>query len=100
MGVVNTSLQRRAATIFRNLGYAVTETGDELQAERKWRTVHVTPMQEPESIPTSGDYRCFVTWAEQVSALETELEAIDPAYEWAIFGVDDGDEYVINRDDT
>ena len=87
MGAVTTPLIDRAESIFADLGYAVTVDGGELRAERKWRTVRVTPVAEPTTIPESGDYRCFVTPAERVDGLERELERRRPDYEWAIIGL-------------
>ena len=95
MGAVSTSLADRAHSIFTNLGYSVSDHEGELRAERKWRVVQVTPMDEPETPPQSGDLRCFVTWSDRVEGLESTLQRADPDYEWAIIGVEDGDEYVV-----
>ncbi len=97
MGTVSTSLQDRAASIFADLGYEVQREGTELRAERKWRTVHVTPMVEPSDPPESGEFRCFVTFGDHIDALERELLARDPPYEWAIIGVDGDDRYEVAR---
>jgi len=97
MGTVTTSLADRATGIFRDLGYSVSGDGSELRATRKWRTVHVTPMAEPGAPPAAGDLRCFVTWAEQVGALERELQRADPDYEWAIIGLEGEDGYRVRR---
>ncbi len=96
MGTVDTTLEERAETIFSDLGYTVTEDGGEFRAERKWRVVQVTPMAEPAEPPASGEYRCFVTWADQTAALERRLTRESPDYDWAIIGVRDGD-YVVQR---
>jgi len=74
----------------------VTTDGSELRARRKWRVVHVTPMAEPEQPPAEGPLRCFVTWAEDVAALERRLTRADPDYEWAIIGVGD-DDYTVSQ---
>ncbi|MEF8814104.1 MAG: hypothetical protein V5A55_09830 [Halovenus sp.] len=97
MGTVDTTLEEEAETIFSNLGYTVTEHGGEFRAERKWRVVQVTPMAEPAEPPVSGEYRCFVTWADQTTALERRLERENPDYDWAIIGIRDGEEYVVQR---
>jgi len=94
MSAVTTPLIDRAESIFADLGYAVTVDGGELRAERKWRTVRVTPVAEPTAIPESGDYRCFVTPAERVDRLERELHRQGPDYEWAIIGVS-GEQYEV-----
>lgn len=96
MSAVSTSLQKEAESIFTDLGYDVTPEGAEIQAQRKWRVVQVTPMAEPSEPPRSGNLRCFVTHAESVSTLEEKLEAVDPEYEWAIIGVED-DGYEVSR---
>jgi len=97
MGVVSTSLAREAESIFTELGYTVTDTEGQLRARRKWRVVEVTPMSEPEEPPSSGELRCFVTWAERVSPLERRLVSADPDYEWAIIGVREEGEYVVSH---
>lgn len=96
MSAASTSLQKEAESIFSNLGYEVTPEGRELQAQRKWRVVTVTPMAEPRDPPQSGELRCFVTHAETVTRVEQRLKRADPAYEWAIIGVED-DGYVVSR---
>jgi hypothetical protein len=95
MGNVTTSLTDRAQSIFTDLGYAVSQDGEGLRAERKWRVVQVTPMDEPETPPGSGDLRCFVTWSDRIDGLERELERVDPDYDWAIIGVEENEEYVV-----
>jgi hypothetical protein len=96
MGTVTTSLRREAESIFTKLGYTVTPEGSEFRAERKWRVVRVTPMAEPEAPPETGELRCFVTWKEQVPAVERRLARANPEYEWAVIGVED-DDYVVSR---
>ena len=95
MGTVTTSLRQQAQSIFADLGYSVSGNGGEIRAERKWRTVRVTPMSEPRDIPRSGGMRCFVTWEERANDLERHLTREDPDYEWAIIGVRDGGEYTV-----
>lgn len=74
----------------------MSPNGGELRARRKWRTVRVTPMAEPCDPPTSGDMRCFVTWADRVDTLEGRLTQADPDYEWAIIGIEtDREDYVV-----
>ncbi|PSP27455.1 hypothetical protein BRC65_05690 [Halobacteriales archaeon QH_2_65_14] len=98
MGTVNTTLMQEAESIFTDLGYAVSTAGGEMRAERKWRVVQVTPMAEPDDPPaSSGQLRCFVTWAERVGALERRLTRADPDYDWAIIGIRDDEEYVVSR---
>lgn len=95
MGAVTKHLDERAQSIFADLGYTVTDRGSEYLAERKWRIVHVTPAEEIDETPDSGEYRCFVTWSENVGDLERRLEAADPDYEWAIMGVDEDGDYEV-----
>jgi len=102
MATVTTSIRDRAESIFAEMGYRVSRAGEELRAERKWRVVRVTPMTEPASdaVPEpstsepSTEFRCFVTWAEHVPAVERHLERREPGYEWAVIGVRD-DDYVV-----
>lgn len=96
MSAASTSLQKEAESIFSDLGYEVTPEGREIQAQRKWRVVTVTPMAEPRDPPQSGDLRCFVTHAETVERVERKLERADLPYEWAIIGVED-DGYTVSR---
>lgn len=95
MGTVTTSLRKEAQSIFTDLGYDVSGAGGEIRAERKWRVVQVTPMEEPDDPPASGDLRCFVTWAERTGDLERRLERENLDYEWAIIGVREGGEYTV-----
>jgi len=96
MGSVTNPLRTRARSIFDDLGYTVSPNGGELRARRKWRTVQVTPMAEPSDPPTSGDMRCFVTWADRVDTVEGRLRRADPDYEWAIIGIERGcEDYVV-----
>lgn len=98
MGTVTTSLRDEAQSIFDDLGYTVSQNGGEIRAERKWRVVQVTPMQDPDDLPTTGELRCFVTWADRTRELRRHLQEADPDYEWAIIGIRDGGDYsVIDR---
>ncbi len=90
MGAVTTSLIDAARTIFTDLGYDVTEAGDELRAERKWRTVHVTTAA-PRDAPTHGNFRCFVTQADRAKTVQSRLLSLEPDYDWAVISIrDDG----------
>lgn len=95
MGTGTNPLDDHAEAIFSELGYELSADGGELRAERKWRVVRVTPMAEPAEPPGSGDLRCFVTWSDRIDRLEQILELADPDYEWAIIGVEDGEDYVV-----
>jgi len=95
MGAVSTSLVEEARSIFSDLGYDVTTDGDELRAERKWRTVHVTT-QDPDSAASHGNLRCFVTRAEGAADVRQRLLAIEPDYDWAVVSVDEDDYRVLH----
>lgn len=95
MGTVTTHLASQARSIFDDLGYTVSDDGEEIRAERKWRVVQVTPMPEPTDAPTSGEYRCFVTRAGQCHDLRRRLERQNVAYDWAIISVDDRGDYEV-----
>ena len=97
MRAVTKHLDEKAQSIFADLGYTLTDRGEEYLAERKWRVVHVTPATALDEAPESGDYRCFVTWTDAVSDLEARLESADPDYEWAIIGVHDDGDYEVAR---
>jgi hypothetical protein len=97
MGAVSTSLIEEARTIFSNLGYEVTDDGEELRAERKWRTVHVTTA-DPEQAATHGQLRCFVARAERAAEVRERLLAAEPEYDWAVVSVDDDDYHVLHPD--
>lgn len=94
MGAVTTSLAERAESIFADLGYTVSRTEGELLAERKWRLVHVTP-SSPETVPTAGEFRCFVTPSEDAPSACRRVAAAEPGYEWAVIGVDDDGGYEV-----
>ncbi|MFC6942957.1 hypothetical protein ACFQE8_23870 [Salinirubellus sp. GCM10025818] len=97
MGVVNTTLDDRARAVFSDLGYEVTREGDELRAERRWRTVYVTT-QEPAEAETHGRLRCFVAPAERAASVRDDLLARAPDYDWAVIGVEDDDYTVLHPD--
>lgn len=95
----------RAQTIFTELGYTVSGDGREFQAERKWRTVHVTALDadgatDERALADGGtdgrNLRCYVTYREVAGALCDRLDRADPPFEWAIIGVDaDGADYEV-----
>lgn len=95
MGVVSTSLAEKATSIFADLGYTVSRTENEILAERKWRVVHVTP--EPSTIPTDGQFRCFVTDDDDATATYRRVAMAEPEYDWAVIGIGDDGEYDIYR---
>jgi len=97
MRAVTKPLDEQARSIFADLGYTVTDSGGEYIAERKWRAVHVTPVERLDETPDSGEYRCFVTWAGDVPALERQLSTADPDYEWAVIGVEEDGDYEVTR---
>ncbi|MFB6179209.1 MAG: hypothetical protein ABEI77_05740 [Halorientalis sp.] len=97
MATVTTSLSERAETIFTDLGYVVERDGRELRAQRKWRVVRVTPVDDPAEVPRSGELRCFVTWQEQADELRTVLGSRDPEYEWAVLGIEENGEYEVHH---
>lgn len=95
MGTVTTHLTSQARSIFDNLGYTVSDDGEEIRAERKWRVVQVTPMPDPKEAPTSGEYRCFVTHAGQCNDLRRKLDDQNVCYEWAIISIEDDGSYEV-----
>jgi len=97
MAGVTTALAERAETIFTDLGYVVERTGPELRAERKWRVVHVTPVDYPPEASSSGDFQCFVTWADQAPDVRERLRQTDPDCEWAVMGVEENGGYEVHR---
>jgi hypothetical protein len=97
MGAVSTSLVEKARTIFTDLGYEVTDDGDELRAERKWRTVHVTTA-DPAEVSSDGQLRCFVARLERADAVRDRLLGTEPDYDWAVIGVTDSDYQVLHPD--
>lgn len=93
MGAVSTSLVEEARSIFTDLGYEVTEEGEELRAERKWRTVHVTTT-DPEEASAHGGLRCFVAREDRAGDVRDRLLSLEPDYDWAVISVD-GDGYSV-----
>ncbi len=95
MGVVSTPLLDEARTIFSDLGYEVEKEGEELRAERKWRTVFVTTA-DPEEAPTHGRLRCFVAESDRAREVRDQLVSLAPDYDWAVVAVDSGDYRVLH----
>ncbi|WP_299237140.1 DUF7116 family protein [Natronomonas sp.] len=95
MGAVSTSLIQKARTVFRELGYEVTDEGDELRAERKWRTVYVTAA-DPAEANTHGRLRCFVARPDRAADVRDRLLELEPDYDWAVVAVDEGDSSVLH----
>lgn len=94
MGSVTTSLVDEAERIFTDLGYEVTEDGNELRAERKWRTVRVTTAA-PEDVPEEGPLRCFVARDGEAAGVQERLLTAKPDYDWAVIGVDETGDYQV-----
>jgi hypothetical protein len=94
MVAVATKLVERAEDIFTDLGYTVSGEGAELRAERKWRVVRVTVLDEAEDVPERGDLRCFVAPERRAETLMERVLALAPDYDWAIISVD-GDSYEV-----
>lgn len=97
MGVVSTPLLEEARTIFTDLGYEVEMDGDELRAERKWRTVHVTTA-DPGAAATHGSLRCFVVESDRAAEVRDRLCSLGPDYDWAVVAVDTDDYRVLHPD--
>lgn len=95
MGAVSTSLIEEARTVFSDLGYEVTEAGDELRAERKWRTVYVTAA-DPAEANTHGRLRCFVARADRAAAVRDQLLDLEPDYDWAVITIDEDESSVLH----
>lgn len=80
--------------MFQRLGYTVSGDGPEFVAERKWRSVRVTPLcvedaERPgEYLGDGTDLQCFVTWTECAAALRDRIAGLAPGGDWAIIGVD------------
>lgn len=100
MATVTTPLVEKAESIFTDLGYVVESDGPELRAQRKWRSVQVTPVDEPAETPSSGELRCFVTWQDDAGSMRERLAESDHDYEWAVIGVADDGEYEVYREPT
>lgn len=97
MGPVNTPPADEARSIFDDLGYTITGSGEEFRAVRDWKEVRVTAVDGDVDAPEDGTYRCFVTWDDRVAALARRLRAADPAYEWAVIGVGEDGAYEVAR---
>jgi len=97
MRAVTTQLDEMAQSIFADLGYEVSRDGVEFRAERKWRVVRVTPVEEPGDAPTGGQYRCFVTWEDTANEIVARLARENPDYEWAVITVDDDGSHEVHR---
>jgi hypothetical protein len=97
MGVFGTPLLDEARTIFSELGYEVEKEGDELRAERKWRTVFVTTA-DPAEAPTHGRLRCFVAESERATEVRDRLVSLAPDYDWAVVAVESGDYRILHPD--
>lgn len=95
MGVVSTPPVEEARSIFTDLGYTVSGSGCEFSAERKWRVVAVTAVDETTELPATGDLRCFVARTDIAHDLRERLLAIKPDYDWAVIGVDGTDDYEV-----
>lgn len=87
MGAVTTSLAERATSIFDDLGYTVSGTGSRLRAERKWRVVNIS-VGDPETIPSSGEFHCFVAPEGKAIDVYRTVATADPDYEWAVMRVE------------
>ena len=94
MGAVSTSLVEEARSVFENLGYEITSEGEELRAERKWRTVYVTT-EDPETANTHGRLRCFAAQAERAPEIRDRLLDLEPDYDWAVISIDEDSEYQV-----
>ncbi|MFQ3284977.1 MAG: hypothetical protein ACI9TI_000844 [Natronomonas sp.] len=92
MGAVSKPLVEKARAVFRGLGYELTAEGEELRAERKWRTVYVTTA-DPAEANTHGRLRCFVARAERAPEIQDRLLEIEPDYDWAVLSIDEEGEY-------
>jgi hypothetical protein len=100
MATVSKPLREKAESIFTELGYVVSPDGGELRAERKWRVVHVTPIDDSDDPPSAGTLRCFVTWSDRAADVYAELSGSDLDYEWAVIAVEEDDEYEVVRAPT
>jgi hypothetical protein len=86
-GSTTETLHDRAKTIFRRLGYEITDAPGEFRAERDWKTVHVRPTRNVPETPEGGDLRCFVTPEDTAERLRSQLLNDKPDYDWAIVSV-------------
>ena len=97
MCVVGTPLLDEARTIFSDLGYEVEKEGEELRAERKWRTVFVTTA-DPGDAPEHGRLRCFVAEESRAAEVRDRLVSLAPDYDWAVVAVDADDYRILHPD--
>jgi hypothetical protein len=100
MGAVTTSLDEQARSIFDELGYSVSRTGTELRAEYKWRVVTISVLDGDESLPESGDLRCFVTRASDLRRVRDRLTRKGVDYDWAVIGIRENGGYDVARSTT
>jgi len=94
MAVVSTPLVEDARSIFTDLGYEVSDSGNELRADRKWRTVYVTDA-DPKAVSEAVDLRCFVARDDRAERLRDRLLAAAPDYDWAVMRVDSAEDYEV-----
>ncbi|WP_435333220.1 DUF7116 family protein [Haloarchaeobius sp. TZWWS8] len=89
----------QARTIFSRLGYTVSGDGEEFRAERDWKVVYVTTNTDVRVPPGSdrATLRCFVTKKDRAKRLRRRVADENPEYEWAVIGVDDDEEYEVER---
>ena len=97
MAAASTPLVEQAQSIFSQLGYTVSGDGPEFRAEREWKMVHVSAVDEIEDTPESGTYRCFVTYRDLAPELRRRIQNANPEYEWALISVGENDEYDVVR---
>ena len=95
MATVTAPLAEKAEAIFTYLGYVDEHDGRKLRAQRKWRVVNVTPVDEPSTPADPGEFHCLVTWQEKATAVRDRLERRDPDYEWAVIGIEENGEYEV-----
>ena len=95
MVAVTTQLVERAEDIFTDLGYTVSNDGTELRAERKWRVVRVTTLDEADDLPERGSLRCFVAPENRADTLMERVLSAGPEYDWAILSVNGDDSYEV-----
>jgi cellobiose phosphorylase len=92
-----------ARRVFERLGYAVSGTGAEFVAERKWRSVRVQTLcsevaERTDDLPADDTgMRCLVTWMEAVDDLRERVLEHAPDGEWAIIGVDDDGNHEVHQ---
>lgn len=96
MGNGSTDLERRARSIFDDLGYTVVGDGAEFRAERAWKVVQVRATETEPELVDSETLQCYVTDREQVRSVRRRLSRADPDFEWAVIAVDE-DEYEVER---